>query len=427
MATETDNYRILSLDGGGTWALIQAVALADMYGLQTKGKEILNRFDLAIANSGGSIVLAGLVMDMTPLDIFRLFDDPDIRKGIFAKKYFNFPGFRKYRTNPSRCNPKSKATGLAKAFESYRDIRCRLADLGKLGITADIVVCTFDYDRERAKFFRSNTRSLAASGSGIPGSKFATTLLEAIHAASTAPVRYFDNPAPIRAPERKAFDGVARCWDGAVGGFNNPVMAGVVETVANKSNGAKAIRALSIGTGNTFLPLGVQGMQNSGLFKIPQRPCLLSDIKLLARAIISDPPDAASFTAHVMLGGALPSGTECVADGPVVRINPLIQPRKAASDAYAWELPDGFTAREFMRLAELELDAVAQDDVDLIKKLAARWLQDGAVNQAVRADGLTLKCEIGCDKYSQAKAQWQNYDPGATTPTDNRRKILELL
>ena len=54
-------FRILSLDGGGPWALLQAMALARLYpGLD--GHAILGRFDLAIANSGGSITLAGLAM-----------------------------------------------------------------------------------------------------------------------------------------------------------------------------------------------------------------------------------------------------------------------------------------------------------------------------------------------------------------------------
>src|SRR5688572_30611481 len=40
-------YRILSLDGGGTWALIQAKALGEIYGADTDGWTILNRFDFA--------------------------------------------------------------------------------------------------------------------------------------------------------------------------------------------------------------------------------------------------------------------------------------------------------------------------------------------------------------------------------------------
>ena len=55
------SYRILSLDGGGTWALIQIKALMALYGKSASGRSVLQEFDLVAANSGGSIVLGGLV------------------------------------------------------------------------------------------------------------------------------------------------------------------------------------------------------------------------------------------------------------------------------------------------------------------------------------------------------------------------------
>jgi len=58
-------FKILSLDGGGSWALIQARVLLDIYG-DISGHKILKKFDLAIANSGGSLVLACLCNDMSP-------------------------------------------------------------------------------------------------------------------------------------------------------------------------------------------------------------------------------------------------------------------------------------------------------------------------------------------------------------------------
>jgi patatin-like phospholipase/acyl hydrolase len=57
------NYRILSLDGGGTWALIQVKALIALYDNEpaTSGHDVLRDFDLVAANSGGSIFLGGLL------------------------------------------------------------------------------------------------------------------------------------------------------------------------------------------------------------------------------------------------------------------------------------------------------------------------------------------------------------------------------
>ena len=51
-------FRILSLDGGGSWALIQVRALQAIYGdPDKKGHEILSDFDMVAANSGGSIMI----------------------------------------------------------------------------------------------------------------------------------------------------------------------------------------------------------------------------------------------------------------------------------------------------------------------------------------------------------------------------------
>ncbi|HMN13979.1 MAG TPA: hypothetical protein PKD55_16815 [Bellilinea sp.] len=41
------NYRILSLDGGGTWALIQVKALMKLFGEDARGRDVLRKFDLA--------------------------------------------------------------------------------------------------------------------------------------------------------------------------------------------------------------------------------------------------------------------------------------------------------------------------------------------------------------------------------------------
>ena len=41
------SYKILSLDGGGAWALIQVKALQKIYGADTNGHAVLSRFDMA--------------------------------------------------------------------------------------------------------------------------------------------------------------------------------------------------------------------------------------------------------------------------------------------------------------------------------------------------------------------------------------------
>src|SRR5438046_1657753 len=76
-------YRILSLDGGGTWALIQARALRQIYG-DLRGRDVLAQFDLVAANSGGAIVAAALACDFTLSEIDALFGDESARDEIFV-------------------------------------------------------------------------------------------------------------------------------------------------------------------------------------------------------------------------------------------------------------------------------------------------------------------------------------------------------
>src|SRR4051794_28423538 len=68
-------FRILSLDGGGAWALIEVMTLIDLYGADTRGHEVLKQFDLIAGTSGGSIVLGGLAKDMTLRELLDLFLD----------------------------------------------------------------------------------------------------------------------------------------------------------------------------------------------------------------------------------------------------------------------------------------------------------------------------------------------------------------
>ncbi len=69
------NYRILSLDGGGTWALIQIKALIALYDENISGQTVLEDFDLVAASSGGSIVLGGLVEGLKLGEILAFFQD----------------------------------------------------------------------------------------------------------------------------------------------------------------------------------------------------------------------------------------------------------------------------------------------------------------------------------------------------------------
>src|SRR5260221_9836937 len=88
------SFRILSLDGGGSWSLIQIMTLIDLYrsgGSLLTGHHVLRDFDLVVANSGGSLILGGLIKDLPLADIQKFFDDPLLRRSIFPR----LPGWRR--------------------------------------------------------------------------------------------------------------------------------------------------------------------------------------------------------------------------------------------------------------------------------------------------------------------------------------------
>jgi len=267
---------------------------------------------------------------------------------------------------------------------------------GRHGRKPQFVFCSFGYDQNRAAFFRSDSASLAGSFAPHPD----VTLAQAIHASTNAPVNYFDAPAEV---------GDRRYWDGAIGGYNNPVLAGVIEAAANADRYGTSlpeIKALSLGTGSVVLPVeqNVPG-EDPALVQHKAEATLLRDLGKLATSILDDPPDAASFHAHVLLGGLIPANpAQIVATGPIVRMSPLVQPVPGAAGR-PWDLPPGLTRLEFTQLCDLDMDAIEQSQVELIGTLARGWLDDKVLNQPIRANSKTLEVEIGQRWYRDAKAQ----------------------
>ena len=390
-------YRILSLDGGGSWAIIEVRALIDLYGANATGHQVLADFDLAAANSGGSLVLGGLVENLTLATLQDFFEDEAKRQAIFSPtKSFG----DKTLEAIAGVGPKYSADAKLPAIESL------IPDTGNLTLTdaaaqvgkADdihLLIIGFDYDRNRAKFFRSGAASanVPELGNGAPAD---VTLAEAIHASTNAPVNYFDGPA--RYPERDE-----RFWDGGITGCNNPVLAAVTEAIGLGKKPAD-IRALSLGTGNVVLPLADPSAAASPYLQARAKPGVVGDLKKLATAILDDPPDMATFLAHVMTG--MSSGLPAGLASRIVRMNPLITPVKDATGN--WTAPAGMTSAQFSYLAGLDMDAIQQSEVDFIADFAALWIAGRIPNQPIRMDGETLALELGDATYPDARARWSD-------------------
>jgi hypothetical protein len=393
----TMNYRILSLDGGGTWALIQVKALIALYNNDpaTTGHKVLQDFDLAAANSGGSIVLGELLEDRQLGDILKFFEDEAARKSIFSPtQSFGDRVLHALLGLGPKYSAKDKLAGLQKALpkKGLTPLTTVANGLRRTGSSEDlhVLITSFDYDRNRARFFRSSETNHPGWGNGEASN---VALAEAIHASTNAPVNYFDAPA-IVAP--------GRCWDGGIAGCNNPVLAAVTEAIGRGQRPTDIV-ALSIGTASVALLPPQPGQPSSPFVQPVINPGIRNDVRKLATSIVDDPPDIASFLAHIMTG--IGDGLNKPADSRIVRMNPLISPVKDSGGT--WSAPGSMTTKQFTDLVNLDFDAVEQSQVDAISKYADLWLRDIAHNQPIRMNGETLAAELGQDAFSSAAAAWK--------------------
>ena len=161
------------------------------------------------------------------------------------------------------------------------------------------------------------------------------------------------------------------------------------------------IAVLSIGTGSVALPSPQQGQPVSPYVQEIVEPGFVTDLRKLA-SILTDPPDLATFLAHVMTASGI-GLNQPASDSRVVRMNPLISPVKKAG---AWSVPGCITAAQFKYLVELDIDAVEQPQVEAISHYADRWVQDLAPNQPIRMNGDTLEPELGQPTFGSAAAAW---------------------
>lgn len=416
-------HKILSLDGGGSWAILQVLALQEIFNRKYPGKrilghEVLRHFDLVIANSGGSMVLAALACNWTFNEIIDLFEKEEIRKDIFKKlnfrqRYFptNFMHFFGIKSVGTRYSTTEKRATLSKILKIDNKIKLdtiKLSELPKIigKESLEIIVTTFDIINKRAKFFRSNKFSKARAEIIAGVDNFdEVSLVEAIHGASNAPVNYFDFPA-VFSPE-KTYNRFY-LWDGALGGFNNPVMAGLTEVFANgieKDN----IHILSIGTASKLVSnddsdnfrdqyygtlLGKKIVRTKDGKKINfhktthwytffgkiKKPKLLyrilrggslysSTISNLSQTILFEPQTWATYSAYVNLfSGDLENPNN---DNRFIRLSPQIIKKDNSSDL-------------MNKLYELDMDVTEQDDMKLLRSCYEEWGNGNIANEPVQ-------------------------------------------
>ena len=437
------SYKILSLDGGGSWSLIQARVLLDTYG-DINGHELLRKFDLAIANSGGSLVLACLCVDMKISEIINVFEDEHLRKQVFSLLTFweKLKGqdmiafLRKAIGIGPKYSTARKLQGLVKVLTDYDHlyregkvpkpvIQMGLNELPPLINKPDLqlVIVGFDYFRQRVSFFRSN---MVSETDKFTSKYFAMPLAHAIHASSNAPLNYFDAPATvlpfIKKPkpdfQSSLYSTTSWYWDGAVSGFNNPVLAGLVEAITNGAS-AKDCCILSIGTGTGSKAMLADKLnssdpddkalcaanKNNPLVNADNSFAFKNDITKMATSILADPPDSATFIAYSVIDPDLNNSANLVRINPCYspvldpKTNTFVVPEVYANDANATE--------KLLTLIDLDMDAVENSQVDIIKDLCDKFIKANPAavpNQLIRGD--VSGNYLGDATYAAAKTRW---------------------
>lgn len=400
-------YKILSLDGGGSWAIIQLLTLKDKYG-NAEGHEILKKFDLVIANSGGSIVLAALAENYTIDKAISLFKEKKNRELIFHKNSFKdryFPVDYLGLFNAG-FGPKYSAKRKKWAFEDlFPEVdKVQMNELPKF-IGKDslkIVVATYDALNNRAKFFKS----FSSNPEGYDSVK----LTQAINGSSNAPVQYFDFPVRFKAQESAIY---YELWDGALGGFNNPILAGIIEAY-KLSVDLKTIQVVSLGTSNSLMSADAKKnfwdwKQVALVFKgkkfafskwKPQFNFFKETVLHQAKTILYQPPDTANYIAMMFLKAA----TGMALNEQIIRLSPLIH-------------FDTNTTKELVPLVQelylLDMDLTKDEEIETLIKCFNAWKSGYLYNQPIefkveRNNDLTL---LQGDKwYKNGMDRWKSWE-----------------
>lgn len=437
-------YKILSLDGGGSWALIQARVLMDIYG-DIRGHKLLRKFDMVIANSGGSLVLACLCNDMKLSEIISVFQTQKLRQQVFSN--LTFPEKLKARNilslfkNLIGIGPKysteRKLSGLTAVLKEFDYlyaggilprpiVETPMNELPSVieKKSLQLLIVGYDYFRERVSFFRSNP---ASASNKFNKNYYQVTLAHAIHSSSNAPLNYFDAPAEIKISLLNGNDKrTTWFWDGAVSGFNNPVLAGLIEAITNNHTEPKQYCILSIGTGTgsrvvlvdsgTSTDPAVKAIydrnKNNPLVITDPSFKFMYDVKKMATSILGDPPDSASYIAYSILDPSLSNTAN------IVRINPSLAPVLDNTNWYDIPTvykndPDG--NEKFRKLLNMDMDAVLDNEVGLITDLCDKFIINTEApclpNQLIRGDARNRPLILGEPTYREAKAKWLNISP----------------
>lgn len=263
--------RILSLDGGGVRSIIQAQILNDLYpGLS--GHQILKKFHVVTATSTGSVILAGLLENRYPYDMFEDFQTRSFLDALYSRTCWPF--FRKWST-------RKKYDGLLRKFPKSKRT---LWEISKASGLERIILPAYDVQKKISYVFDS----LETGGQ---------TYLDAMHATTTSPFFYFDHPAQV---------GTRTYWDGSMSSLSDPAV--YATAVMRESYPKEDIHTLSIGCG-MFIPDVPHSKDPSQYY-----PNIRETLGVIAGVVSGETPDVSSRCLNALTAGNY------------VRINPVVGP-----------------------------------------------------------------------------------------------------
>lgn len=373
-------FRILSLDGGGSWSVLQALTLGKLYGENTRGHDILKHVDLVAAGSTGSLILGALLCNKTPREIAQAFESGELPRKLFPplqdceKNLLTVLG--SFFNLAPRYSGSKKKENLS-AFLGADGERF-LSDFPEYvgNPSLRILIPQYDYLKNRVLWCRSMSVEVSIrpedSGNevGRKPSPEEIRLLDAVHGATQLPSPFFDNPAVVFFYRNNRH--LPRyVWDSTLAGFHNPIMAAVTEAMALgikpddvfvTSLGTGAIVPLSLNEGDS-IPL-----EKAFYYAENIQPSFRTNLRHCSNGLLERPPDAATSMAWTLLSKG---GEE--ATGRYFRFNPVI---RGVKEGLSVRQPVGFNEGEFRRLIKLDLDVRRPSDMALIIRLAKAWMSD---------------------------------------------------
>ena len=232
---DDQEFRILSLDGGGIKGIFQAAFLEKLESEYLKRGSVTNYFDLICGTSAGGIIALGFGAGMKASEILNMYMENGEK--IFHKGYFSklFSGITKYLYN--QYETKNLRTVLEKTFKDKKlqESKIRLCIPSFEGKHSEVYVFKTPHHLDFKKDFTESMLNIALATSAAP----------------TFFKPYMHNKYTF--------------VDGGVWA-NNPCMIGLVEALSSFDVKREKIKILSIGCGQSPYIVKRKMIVKSGMF-----------------------------------------------------------------------------------------------------------------------------------------------------------------